>query len=152
MPRTLNLRAVLTLIPVLLLTACSGEGPHLPRPTLSATRATLPVAPGTDARIELLALNATDAPLWLRRLDITLTSQGIDLAAGIWDGSQLIDSGRSVVLDIGLPVLDDAPLPTTDTPGTITVRSRYSRSGVLGVLGGEQHTYELPIPIRVAPN
>ncbi len=54
------------------------------------------------------------------------------------------------MLDIALPLLDAAPLPTTDTPGQVTVRSRYARSGVLGILGGETHTYELPIPIRVA--
>jgi hypothetical protein len=149
MPRAPTL---LTLLPLLLLTACSGEGPHFPRPTLSAARATLPGhdAPNPAAQIELLALNATDAPLWLRRLDITLTAQGVDLAAGIWDGSQRIDPGASVMLDIALPLLDAAPLPTTDTPAQLTIRSRYARSGVLGILGGETHTYELPIPLRPA--
>jgi hypothetical protein len=143
---------LLPLLPLLLLTACSGEGPHFPRPTLSAARATLPGqdTPNPAAQVELLALNATDAPLWLRRLDITLTAQGVDLAAGIWDGSQRIDPGASVMLDIALPHHHPPPHPTTDTPRQVTVRSRYARSGVLGILGGETHTYELPIPIRVA--
>ena len=135
---------------------CGSGGLHLPRPDLYATRATIdPARPHPSAvAVELLAENATDGPLWLRRLDITLASQGADLAAGIWDGNRLIDPDTSVLLVLSLPLLESgaspATLPTTDTPGTLHITTHYARSGILGLMGGESFTYELPVVIRAA--
>lgn len=146
MPRALTL----LLLPLLLLSACSSEGPHFPRPDIRAARVTLPADPTADAQVELLARNATDAPLWIKRLDITLAADGADIATGAWDGSRLIDPGTTVLLDIALPLVGGAILPAADTTGDLTVNAHYARSGIIGLMGGESHTYELAIPIRIA--
>lgn len=146
---TTLLRAPYLLTLSALLFGCSGEGVHLPRPDLRAARATIS-QPAAPAVVELLAQNPTDAPLWLRRLDITLSAQGSPIAAGIWEGDRLIDPGARILLDLSLPLIDNAPIPTTDTRGNLLVKTRYARSGILGVMGGETFTYELPVLIHPA--
>ncbi|VAX36352.1 hypothetical protein MNBD_PLANCTO03-740 [hydrothermal vent metagenome] len=149
---TIILRAVILLLSFILLPGCGSGGLHLPRPDLYASLATIDPPQGRHppaaVTVEFLAKNATDAPLWLRRLDITLTSHGADLAAGIWDGNRLIDPGTSLFLEVSLPLLEPPILPTTDTPGSLLVKTRYARSGILGLMGGESFTYELPIVVR----
>lgn len=133
-----------------LLLGCSnsgGGGFHLPRPDLLARGATLGPA---GATVEVLSRNATDAPLWIRRLDVTLSADGTDLAAGTWEGDRLIDPGTSSLLAISLPLLEGSTLPAGDTMGSLSVETRYARSGVLGLLGGESFTYTLPVLIRPA--
>ncbi len=141
------------LLTLTLLLGCNTTGSggfHLPRPDLIARAAT--ITPDT-AVVEILSRNPTNAPLWLRRLDITLSANGADLAAGIWEGDRLIDAGTSILLDISLPRIEGVTLPA-DTPastqGILLVNTRYARSGVLGLLGGESFTYKLPILINPA--
>ena len=128
---------------------CSGEGPHFGRPGLRATGAFVPAGGAEgDARVELLADNPTEAPLWVRRLDVTLSADGEDLARGVWEGSREIASGTAVLLDIALPVVEGAAMPAVETTGSVRVETRFARSGILGLMGGEGHTYELGVRIK----
>ncbi len=122
-----------------------GGGFHLPRPVLLARGAALT---SSSATVEILSRNATDAPLWIRRLDVTLSAGGTDFAAGTWEGNRLIDPGTSSLLALSLPLLEGTAPPASDTMGSLSVETRYARSGVLGLLGGESFTYTLPVLIR----
>ncbi|MFG0243025.1 MAG: hypothetical protein ACF8R9_09585 [Phycisphaerales bacterium JB054] len=131
-------------------------GFHLPRPVLRANVAHLPTLSGpatTDdnARVEILAINPTDAPLWLRKLSITLRHNERALAAGDWQGDRQIDPGTSVLLDISLPLVEGAQPPAGGTAGMLTVETRYARSGLIGLMGGESHTYTLPVTLTTEP-
>ena len=141
-----TLTRLLALLLTTLLTACSNSPVHLPRPEFRATVAALP--PPDPATLQLLALNPTDAPLWLRRLDITLSTDDTPLAAGEWEGNRQIDAGTAALLDLSLPLLPNAPHPTADTPGSLLIHTRYARSGILGLLGGETNTYTIPITLH----
>lgn len=144
-PALYSLLSALSLALCALLGACGNDGVHFPRPSLYANSATL----GPEAvDVELVAQNGTDAPLWIRRLDLALSAGGEPLAAGAWEGDRQIDPGSSVLLDIGLPLIEDAALPPADSPGSLDVTARYARSGVIGLLGGETHTFTLPVTIR----
>ncbi|HZW09541.1 MAG TPA: hypothetical protein VFF69_06540 [Phycisphaerales bacterium] len=139
------LLSALSLALCALLAACANDAVHFPRPDLYAGRATSwPEA----ADVEVIAQNRTDAPLWLRRLDLTLSVGGDPLAAGLWEGDRQIDAGSGVLLGISLPMIEGASAPPADAPGSLEVTARYARSGVIGLLGGETHTYTLPIVIR----
>lgn len=145
----------------------TGGGIHLPRPLLRASVAHLPVLSGpattTDnATVEILAINPTDAPLWLRRLTITLARDEQRIAAGAWEGERQLDPGTSVLLDVSLPLVEGVTYKTltadgrpSDTPdGLLTVETRYARSGLIGLIGGETYTYTLPVtlyPPKLAP-
>ncbi|MDQ7013597.1 MAG: hypothetical protein Q9O74_06830 [Planctomycetota bacterium] len=129
-------------------------GLHFPRPSLYAARATLPVlsGPATTAdsvRVEFLAANSTGAPLWLRRMSITLAVDESELAAGSWEGDRQIDPGTSLLLDISLPMVEGgeigALVGVDASEGRLTVKARYARSGLLGLMGGESFTYTLPV-------
>ncbi len=135
-------------------------GLHFPRPSLYAARATLPVlsGPATTAdnvRVEFLAANATGAPLWLRRMSITLKVGESPLASGNWEGDRQIDPGTSLLLDVSLPMVEGAevrPLVGVDaSEGTLVVEARYARSGLLGLMGGEGFLYTLPVVFLPAP-
>lgn len=131
-------------------------GFHLPRPVLRASTAHVPTLPSpatTDdnARVEILAINPTDAPLWLRRLSVILRHGERTLAAGDWQGDRQIDPGTSVLLDISLPLVEGAQPPQPPADGMLTVESRYARSGLIGLMGGESHTYTLPVRLTTGP-
>lgn len=135
----------LLLLPLAALAGCAENGLHFPRPSFVAGNVTA----WTEAvDVDLLARNGTEAPLWLRRLDLTLSAAGAPLALGVWEGDRQVDPGSAVLLGINLPLTEDAAPPPTDTPGDLTIRARYARSGVVGLLGGETHTFELPVVIR----
>ena len=148
---------------LLCFTGCTSSGGsggtggfHLPRPVLRASTAHVPTLSGpatTDdnARIEILAINPTDAPLWLRRLSVTLRHNERVLAAGDWQGDRQIDPGTSVLLDISLPLVEGAQPPLPPADGMLTVESRYARSGLIGLMGGESHTYTLPVRLTTGP-
>ncbi len=147
----------------------AAGGLHLPRPSLYAARATLPTlsGPATTAdnvRVEFLAANSTGAPLWLRRMSITLSVDDGGLAAGSWEGDRQIDPGTSLLLDVSLPMVEGAEIGvgvgggdeaitvpgaghsgSRHAAGTLTVKARYARSGLLGLMGGESYTYTLPV-------
>lgn len=138
-----------------------GGGMHLPRPGFHAARATLPPLAGPASTsdivgVEFLASNATGAPLWLREMSLTLSAGESTLAAGEWEGDRQIDPGTSLLLDVSLPMLDRASvLPGLGQGGdvdggTLTVRARYARSGLIGLMGGESHTYTLPVTFQPA--
>ncbi len=136
--------AACVLLP-LLLGACANDGVHFPRPELYAGRATL-WAEAVD--VELIVQNASEAPMWLRRLDLTLSAAGQPIAAGVWEGDRQIDPASSVLLGVNLPLVEGASPPPGDAPGDLLVGARYARSGVIGVLGGEGHEYRVPIVVR----
>lgn len=134
--------------------ASDADSPiHFPRPALRAGPAAVPDLSGraatTDdnARIDILAANPTEAPLWLRRLTMRLEAEGETIAAGEWAGDRQIDPGTSLLLEVSLPMAAGAPTPGPGTRATLNVRAHYARSGVIGLLGGETHTYDLPLTI-----
>ena len=158
---SLFLRGVALFLLTTTLLGCAGSGAgsgsgagtgtrgglHFPRPGLDAHGATIA---GGAASVEILTRNPTDAPLWIRRLEVTLSAEGAALASGQWEGDRLIDPGTSVLLDLSLPLIEGAARPGPEVPGRLTVTTRYARSGLLGLLGGESFTYELPVAIEFA--
>lgn len=134
-----------------------GGGMHLPRPVLRASTVQMPRLEGPathadNAVVEILAVNPTDAPLWIRRLSMTLAADDRQLAAGNWEGDREIDPGTSVLLEVSLPMVEGAALPGVaqggPQDGLLTVETRYARSGLIGLMGGESHRYQLPVRIE----
>lgn len=159
------LAAALTAVGLLLFPGCTSSGGsgsggaggfHLPRPVLRASVAHVPTLSGPatiddNARVEILAINPTDAPLWLRRLSVTLRHNERVLAAGDWQGDRQIDPGTSVLLDVSLPLVEGAQTPAGGSEGMLTVETRYARSGLIGLMGGESHIFTLPVRLTTGP-
>lgn len=142
----------------LLATGCQnpGAGVSLPHPEFVATSATLPATTGAattndNAKVNLLATNPTDAPLWLRSLNLALTDDATAaddaIARGSWEGDRQIDPGGSVLLDLSIPMVAGAELPEEASTGVLAVEAGFARSGVIGVLGGQTRSYTLPITL-----
>ncbi|MBK7403935.1 MAG: hypothetical protein IPJ41_04715 [Phycisphaerales bacterium] len=142
-----------TLAPLLLLSlagpailgGCSNDPVHFARPDLFAGKATL-WDKGVD--LEVIAANNSDTPMWIRRFDLSIEAAEADIATGVWEGERQIDPGASVLFGINIPVAESAPLPPTDTPATLHLRTQYARSGVIGLLGGERFDTDLPLVLR----
>lgn len=128
-----------------LLGGCSNDPVHFARPNLYAGKAAL-WERGVD--LEIIAQNASDTPMWIRRFDLTLEAAEVTLASGVWEGDRQIDPGASVLFGINIPVAEGAALPAADTPAKLYVHTRYARSGVIGLLGGEQFDSDLPLVLR----
>jgi len=142
-------RGFLILLGVFFLLGGCQSGLHLPRPRFYASDAEI-IADQSAVDVELVARNATQAPMWIRKVDLQLDAQSQQLAHGLWTGDRRIESGTSVLLAIRLGLTEGAILPEKETPGELAVVLRYARSGLIGLMGGESFSTTVPVVIRHA--